>query len=100
VKKDEVIKSQETFEHTLEDGTVLTLRRLKMKDILNAKSSNATLRGMELVALAVTKVNGEEKKLSALNDIVEWSLSDFNEVSKALSEFSGINIDESDAKNF
>lgn len=100
MKKDETQKSQETLEFTLEDGTVLTLRRLKMKDILNARSTNTTLRGMELVALAVTKVNGEEKKLSALNDITEWSISDFNEVSKALSEFSGINIDDSEAKNF
>ena len=92
--------NQDFVEITMSDGTVLKARKLKMRDLLNADAKNPTLKSMQLVAMAIVEVNGEAKKLSALNDLTDWNLADFNKVSEAVTEFSGINLEESDAKNF
>jgi len=56
-----------TFEYTLSDGTVIKLRKLKMKDLLDAENTNSTtMRAMKLIAAAVVEVDGEEKKLTSL----------------------------------
>ncbi len=99
-KEEKIEPTKETFDFVMRDGTVLTFRKLKMKDLLNASSKNQTLKGMEMLALACVAVNGEAKKLNPLQDIAEWEIGDFNNASKALSEFSGIELEETDAKNF
>jgi len=93
-------KDQNYIEIELSDGTIIKARKLKMRDLLNADAKNSTLKSMQIVAMAIMEVNGEEKKLSALKDLANWDLEDFTKVSEAITNFSGINADESDAKNF
>jgi len=87
-----------TFEYTLSDGTVIKLRKLKMKDLLDAENTNSTtMRAMKLIAAAVVEVDGEEKKLT-VKDILDWDIGDFQKVSDQLSKFSGIELTEGEVK--
>lgn len=90
---------QNLIEVMLSDGTVIKARKLKMRDLLNATAKDATLKSMQLVAMAIVEVDGEQRKLSALEDIANWDLEDFTKVSEAITSFSGVNVDESDIKN-
>lgn len=90
---------QALIEIMLSDGTVIKARKLKMRDLLNATAKDATLKSMQLVAMAIVEVDGEQRKLSALEDIANWDLEDFTKVSEAITSFSGVNVDESDIKN-
>lgn len=90
---------QNLIEVMLSDGTVIKARKLKMRDLLNATAKDSTLKSMQLVAMAIVEVDGEQRKLSALEDIANWDLNDFTKVSEAITSFSGVNVDESDIKN-
>ncbi len=90
---------QNLIEVMLSDGTVIKARKLKMRDLLNATAKDATLKSMQLVAMAIVEVDGEQRKLSALEDIANWDLEDFTKVSEAVTSFSGVNVDESEIKN-
>ncbi len=86
------------IEYTLSDGTVIKLRKLKMKDLVNAEGAqNNTLRAMKLVASAIIEVNGEEKTYT-YKDVAEWDVGDFQKVSELLSEFSGLELTEREIK--
>jgi len=86
------------IEYTLSDGTVIKLRKLKMKDLVNAEGAqNNTLRAMKLVASAIIEVNGEEKTYT-YKDVAEWDVGDFQKVSEMLSEFSGLDLTEREIK--
>ncbi|PZC52316.1 MULTISPECIES: hypothetical protein [unclassified Mesotoga] len=90
---------QALIEVMLSDGTVIKARKLKMRDLLNATAKDATLKSMQLVAMAIVEVDGEQRKLSALEDIANWDLDDFTKVSEAVTSFSGVNVDEAAVKN-
>ena len=88
----------ETMEFTLSDGTTVTFRKLKMKDLIAVEGvSNKTLKAMKLIAATITAVDGTEKSLT-YKDIADWDVGDFQKASDALSEFSGIDLSERDIK--
>jgi len=88
----------ETIEFTLSDGTIVTFRKLKMKDLVAAEGAqNNTLRAMKLVASAIIAINGEEKTMT-YRDIAEWDIGDFQKASDLLSEFSGVELNEREVK--
>lgn len=87
------------MEVILDNGKVVKLRKLKMKDVLNAKHNDPTVQSMMLVAKAIEEINGEPVQLT-WKDLMDWDMNDFLKVQNVLLEESGMNIGEIEAKKF
>lgn len=81
---------EEMVDIKLSDGTVVTIRPLKVGDLISNKAQDPEIRNIKLVASAVVKVNGEKKKVDPIADVSEWPLGDFVKVQSKLMEISGL----------
>jgi len=87
------------MEVVLDSGKVVKLRKLKMKDVLNAKHSDPTVQSMMLVAKAIEEIDGEPVQLT-WKDLLDWNMDDFLKIQNVLLQESGMNLGEIEAKKF